>query len=107
MANICNTELRISSEQLSENKIKEIRNYIEDKYAYCGEIYSDEDYEIDDYMVVECGTKWNVMTDELIKMAKKFRISIRAVGREDGIGFIQVVGVSEDGSIYKDEEIEL
>lgn len=107
MANICNTELKISSEKLDEKKIEEIKQYIKDNYAYCGEIYSDEDFEVNDYMIIECGTKWNVLTDELVKIAKKFGVDIRAIGREDGIGFIQVVGVSEDGSVYKDEEIGL
>lgn len=106
MANICDTRLKITSEKLSEEKIEEIKKYVEEHYAYCQEIY-DSQYEEDDYLEISCGTRWNVMTDLLKEIAKKFRVNIRAIGEEEGCCFIQVVKVDEDGVVYYDEELDI
>jgi len=38
-------------------------------------------------------------------IAKQFGVNIRAVGREDGVGFVQVVCIDSNGTIVQDQEI--
>lgn len=108
MANICDTKLKITpkdGKNFLKIEITEIEKYTKDNYAYCNEIYtSDTDPE---WIEINCGTKWNVITDELIKIAKKFDVNIRAIGIEEGVGFIQVVKINPIGDIIQDDEIEL
>lgn len=108
MANICDTRLKITKEDDKTFLIiecDEIKTYIEQNYAYDREVYSyDHDF---DWIEISCGTKWNVMTEELIKMAKRFNVNIRAIGEEPGVGFIQVVKIDPKGEIIQDDEIEI
>ena len=43
------------------------------------------------------GTRCAVLTKELQAVAAKHRVNIRAIGREDGRGFVQVVCVNDRG----------
>jgi len=57
--------------------------------------------------LLECdlATRWNVPTDALKEIANKHDVKIRAVGREDAVGFVQVVCIKARGVVVLDEEI--
>jgi hypothetical protein len=102
MANLCDTSLSIQS----DDEIKDadaLRKEIEETVLYDGELQFDHC----DATLIECSlcTRWNVPTHELQAIAKKYAVNIRAVGREDGMGFVQVVCIDCFGHIVQNDEI--
>lgn len=86
-----------------EDMSAEIIEALKEDYAYDDEV--SEDYESEDYIEVSCGTRWNVQAEILQDIAKKYGVRIRAVGTEEGVGFVQVVCVDSKGEVVQDEEI--
>jgi hypothetical protein len=50
--------------------------------------------------------RWAIPTGAIARLALKHDVKIRAVGREDGCGFIQVVCVDVKGDILQDAGID-
>ena len=105
MANICITSLSIQSDEGFKNdqQVEALRKDIEETITYDGPTefaYTDEN-------LIECdvGTRWNVPTEQLQTVAAKHHVKIRAVGREDGCAFVQVVCVNDQGKVVQDESI--
>lgn len=110
MANTCYTTLSIQKTDNTTGKkdmaemSEEIQKFINEEIAYCGESY--EDYTDEDLLEFSMDTKWNVPTEKIQELCKKFSVQVRAVGREDGMGFIQVVCVEDDGNVLQDDALE-
>jgi hypothetical protein len=105
MANLCDTALSIQSDdEIKDDVADALRKEIEDTILYDGELH----FERCDADLIECSlcTRWNVPTHELQAMAKKYAVNIRAVGREDGMGFVQVVCINSSGKIVQSDEID-
>lgn len=51
-------------------------------------------------------THWTIPEEELREIAKQFNVHIRAVGREAGLGFVQVVCIRENGRIIQSEALD-
>lgn len=103
MANNCDTTLTIHrEEEIDADTRKDITKAIEDTVQYTGGSMSFED---DTLMEWSGDTRWNVPVDELQKIAKAHAVNIRAVGREDGVGFVQVVCINDSGEIIQNDEI--
>lgn len=106
MANICSTSLSIQSEDgfASDEQVEALRKEIEETVTYDGPT----EFDYTDEYLIECNTctRWNVPTEQLSVLAKKHRVSIRAVGREDGCAFVQVVCVDESGKVVQDDSID-
>ena len=103
MANICFTSLSIQCEEgfATDQQVEALRKDIEETVTYDGPTefgYADEH-------LIECeiGTRWNVPTERLQTVAAKHRVNIRAVGREDGCGFVQVVCINDQGAVVQDD----
>lgn len=101
MANVCNTQLKIVADRISDEKADDIIKWLEDNY--CLEDSLNENWRCEDSLELYCDTKWNVIPEELSKMCKKFKVQCRAIGQEDGNGFIQVVHIENNGKIIGDE----
>jgi hypothetical protein len=105
MANICLTSLSIQKDEdfASDEQVEALRKDIEETITYDGPT---EFHHCDDTLI-ECdvGTRWNVPTEKLQALAAKHDVSIRAVGREDGCAFVQVVCVDNLGKVVQDESI--
>jgi hypothetical protein len=104
MANLCDTSLSIQSEEaISDDVAEALRKEIEETVLYDGELH----FERCDDELIEASlcTAWHVRTEELQKLAAKYSINIRAVGREDGAGFVQVACITSQGKIIQDQEI--
>lgn len=105
MANICFTSLSIQKDDefKSDEQVEAIRKDIEEKITYDGAT----EFQFTDGNLIECdvGTRWNVPTDTLQVLAAKHHVKIRAVGREDGCAFVQVVCVNDLGKVVQDESI--
>ncbi len=106
MANICITSLSIQSEEgfATDERVEALRKDIEETVTYDGPTefaYADEN-------LIECeiGTRWNVPAEQLQALAAKHRVKIRAVGREDGCGFVQVVCINDQGTVVQDDAID-
>ena len=109
MANCCDTSLSFQNEDtcksptFTNDQQEALRKDIEAKIAYDGVPVLDQAY--DNYIECNICTKWNVPTDALRQIAKAHDVKIRAVGREDGVGFVQVVCIDANGEIVQDQEI--
>jgi len=104
MANLCDTSLSIQSDEAISGDVAEaLRKEIEDTMLYDGELY----FERCDEGLIEASlcTAWHVRPDELQKLAVKYGLNIRAVGREDGAGFVQVACITSLGKVIQDQEI--
>ena len=106
MANICITSLSIQRDEAFANdaEVEALRKDIEESVTYDGP--TDFHYADDHLIECETGTRWNVPTEQLQAVAAKHRVKIRAVGREDGCGFIQVVCVNDRGEVVQDDGID-
>jgi integrase len=109
MANICFTSLSIQKDadckvpEFTDGMADAIRKDIEEHVSYDGE--SVFHYEDDALLECDLATRWNVPTDALKEIANKHDVKIRAVGREDAVGFVQVVCIKARGVVVLDEEI--
>ena len=105
MANICITSLsiRTGTDFASDEQVEALRKDIDETIVYDGPTKFDY---VDDRLI-ECdlGTRWNVPTDALQVLAAKHHVRIRAVGREDGCAFVQVVCIDDLGKLVQDESI--
>lgn len=63
-------------------------------------------YQDDTCLEWDGDTRWALPEDELQEIAKRFAVSIRAIGREDGCAFVQVVCVDDEGDVIQSESIE-
>jgi hypothetical protein len=106
MANICITLLSIQSEDGfgTDQQVEALRNDIEETVTYDGPT----EFASADEHLIECdiATRWNVPTERLQAVATKHHVNIRAVGREDGCGFVQVVCIDDQGAVVQDEAID-
>jgi hypothetical protein len=103
MANNCMTSLSISNdEEITDEKhdaiIADIRATIE--YTGGNECCSSEDT-----IRYECDTRWEIPTDAIAALAKKHKVKVRAIGREDSCAFVQVVCANAEGIVVQDETI--
>jgi len=104
MANCCSTSFSIQSDNdITSEDAEALRKELEETVCYDGEVY----FERCDSNLIEgdCCTKWNVPTALLQPIAKKYAVNIRAIGREDGVGFVQVVCINSTGELVQDDEI--
>ena len=106
MSNICVTSLSIQKDDDfdSDEQVEALRKDIEETITYDG----GTEFHYADESLIECdiGTRWNVPTDALKELAKKHDVKIRAVGREDGCAFVQVVCSDALGKVVQDESID-
>ena len=92
----------ISEEEITPTQLEQISKTLADDIAYTGgEVTYHEDTDIE----WEGDTKWNVPIEALAALCKRFNLKARAVGREDGVGFVQVVCIDESGTVTQDDEI--
>lgn len=105
MANICDTTLSIQNPEggkpFDDDRIKAITDDLTENW--CDDI--DEAYSDDDLFEINARTRWNVCADELRPIAKRHGVRIRAVGREDGVGFVEVACIEANGKIVQHEDI--
>jgi hypothetical protein len=103
MANNCMTSLSITSEEpITDDKHDAIVADIRDTIQYTG---GDESCSEDDFIEYECDTRWAIPTEAIAALAKKHQVKVRALGREDGCGFVQVVCANAEGIVVQDESI--
>jgi hypothetical protein len=105
MANCCATDITLMSDDENDFTDKQYKAIVKDlkELEHC---WSEADL-VDTNLIEWHGdTRWNVPTDALIKIAIKWQCSIRAIGREDGCAFIQVVCIDESGELVQDAEID-
>lgn len=105
MANCCDTSFTIISEkeEIQEEKLKQMQDWLSDNIAHCDNAYIDY---IDANLVEgNVCTRWNVPEDKLQEFCKLFKVKLRAIGREDGVGFVQVVCINDNGELVQNEEI--
>jgi hypothetical protein len=105
MANICFTSLSIQKdEDFTDGQQDALRKEIDETVTYDGAT----DFHYADDRLIECdmSTRWNVPTEALKEIAAKHNVKIRAVGREDANGFIQVVCIDQSGAVVQDDEIQ-
>lgn len=111
MANICFTSLSIQKDDSCKAleftdaiQTEALRKELEEQIDYgggCTFDYQDEN-------LIECsiGTRWNIPVDALRDIAKRHDVKIRAVGREDGCGFVEVVCITASGDLLQHESID-
>lgn len=106
MANMCETNLTIMGENnITEEKFDAILEDLREiNYGDFGDKPQAE-YCDDSFFEVYVGTRWNVPTEKLQEIAEKHGVQIRAVGKEDGCAFVQVVCIDSDGTVKQDEAI--
>ena len=111
MANICFTSLSIQKDDSCKTPIftdtlqtEALRKAVEEQIDYAG----DCTFEYEDDTLIECslGTRWNVPVDALRDIARKHDVKIRAVGREDGNGFVEVACITADGDMLQHQSID-
>jgi hypothetical protein len=105
MANYCTTSLSIQTDDEKRDLTEvsqEIKQWLNENYFYPDT--SDMHCEETCLLEMDGETKWNVQEDLLVECSKKFDIKIRAIGREDGCAFVQVVCV-DNGEIVQSESI--
>lgn len=94
-----NEDMELVKEMLSDSvKYEDTACAYDDIYSFDNAGYALE---------FSLGTRWNVPIEALQELAKKIKCDIRAIGEEEGIGFIQVVKIASDGELISNEEIEL
>jgi tRNA G10 N-methylase Trm11 len=105
MANICNTDLKLYRENkpFTGSEVESIEKWLNDNIAYDG-VY-DNSGEGEEFLEINMGTKWNIPIEELKTFAKMFNTEVRAIGREDGMGFIQFVKINDKGELLEDKEL--
>lgn len=104
MANICNTDLVVfKTPKTKEFDTEKMAEWLRENYCY--EDTLSENWADEDMADISCDTKWNVIPDLLQEFCKKFSVKVRAIGREDGNMFIQVVCIDENGKVVQDEAI--
>ena len=110
MANICDNEITIfpkdAESTFTKKQRQKIKQYFNSErlYEVLSCIYID--FMDDDYIEAQGDSKWSVCSLSWSKFAQEMKVNVRIVGREDGIGFIQVVKCYADGT-YTEEEIDL
>jgi hypothetical protein len=94
MANICLTSLSIQKNATcasptfaDDAQMEALRKDIEERAAYNIDVTFE--HSSDDLIDCSIGTRSNVPVDALRGIAKTHVVNIRAVGREDGCGFIE------------------
>jgi hypothetical protein len=106
MANRCDTSLTVLPADGKvfddDEKVELIRKDLEDNIVYDGDadFHSTEE----EYLEMETGTRWAIPTVELAALSKRHGVRIRAIGREDGCSFVQVVCV-DNGTVIQDDSI--
>lgn len=106
MANNCMTTLSVQSDTpMTEEQHKGIEADLNANVTYsadCHVAHSD-----DSLMEIELDTRWNVsnVIEPLKAIAQKYLVNIRAVGIENGVGFVQVVCIDKEGTVIQDAEI--
>ena len=108
MANICDTTLcvlkRDNEADYKDTLHNDVLAWLKNDYeGMCDEVYdSYSDDEMSEYIL---GVRWAIQADDMLKLVKLFKVNVRAVGREDAIGFVQVICV-EDDEITQDDCID-
>jgi hypothetical protein len=112
MANICFTSLSIQKDDSCKNgefadnvQTEALRKEIEEQIDY-GSGGCTFDYEDDNLIECSIGTRWNIPVDALREIAKRHDVKIRAVGREDGCGFVEVACITAAGDLLQHESID-
>jgi hypothetical protein len=97
------TSLSIFSEEpITDEKSDAIVADIRETIQYTG---GDVSCSEDDFIEYECDTRWAIPTDAIATLAKKHNVKVRAIGREDGCAFVQVVCANAEGIVVQDESI--
>jgi hypothetical protein len=103
MANNCMTSLTIiSDEPIADEKHDAIIADIRETIEYTG---GNECCSSEDIIEYECDARWAIPTDAVASLAKKHKVKVRAIGREDGCAFVQVVCANAEGIVVQDESI--
>jgi len=65
-------------------------------------------FDYEDESLIECsiGTRWNIPVDALRDIAKRHDVKIRAVGREDSAGFVEVACITASGDLLQHQSID-
>ena len=114
MANICDTKLAVNSTKETTATAKEMIAWLDENYVYDGSGGFEDTGEIfgepigdDEVRIIEgyAGTRWNVNDEILQEFCKLFKVSARAIGIEEGVGFVQVVQVNAEGEVFQNDEI--
>ena len=110
MANICFTSLSIQKDNtcvvpdLSDEATKNLVSDIEETCCYDGGV--ELRFESENLIECDIATRWAVPVDELQRIAKVHDVKIRAVGREDGMGFVEVACINPQGELVQHESID-
>lgn len=120
MANICDTRLKITKplvndeldeKEFTNEELELVKEMLSDSDKYPDTACTYEDiYSFDNAgyaLEFSLGTRWNVPIEALQNLAKTIKCDIRAIGEEDGMGFIQVVKIASDGELISDEAMDL
>lgn len=104
MANNCMTKVSVFSgkKEFDGTTSEKIAKFIEENIEYTG---GEVVYEDENLIEWSGDTRWSIPQDQIAALAKTFGVSVRAVGDEPGIGFVQVVCANEKGKIVQDAEI--
>lgn len=89
-----------SDHELTDKKQQAIVGDIRETIEYTGGYIS---YSDEGLMQYDCDTRWDIPVHALVELAKKHDVKIRAIGREDGCGFIQVVCIAASGDVVQDD----
>lgn len=106
MANICDVSISVmpNNNELTQEQSQAIEKEFEKHFKDEFQITNEEVY----YMEIETFMRWSITykdnLDVLVQLSEKHNLKIRAVGREDGVGFVQVVCI-DNGVIMQNEEI--
>ncbi len=112
MANICFTSLSIQKDDsckapefTDDVQTEALRKELEEQIDYGGGGCT---FDHADESLIECaiGIRWNIPVDALRDIAKRHDVKIRAVGREDGCGFVEVACIDASGELVQHESID-
>jgi hypothetical protein len=111
MANICFTSLSIQKDdsckapEFDDAHLEALRREFAEQVDYDGSFSA---FEYADENLIECtiGTRWNIPVDALRDIAKRHDVKIRAVGREDGGGFVEVACITAAGDVLQHQSID-
>ena len=112
MANICFTSLSIQKDDsckapefTDDLQTEALRKELEEQIDYGGGGCT---FDYQDETLIECsiGTRWNIPVDALRDIAKRHDVKIRAVGREDSAGFVEVACITASGDVLQHRSID-
>jgi hypothetical protein len=105
MANCCTSDITFIRDEkpFNEDDIASLTLALEE-IDHCGS----GSFGFQDELIMEWSgdTRWSLPETELQLMAKSAHAKVRAIGRDDGMGFIQMLCIDEDGVTIQDQAIE-